>query len=251
MEPIKAIIIEDESRAQIYLKGVLKMVAPHVEVIAICDDLPSGVISIRKHKPNIVFLDIEMPKYNGLEIVNFFDENDLNFAIVFTTAYNQYAIQAFKTSAIDYLLKPIDPEELKATIDRFTKKHTIGSFNAIVKVSENLKKESKIAIPDGNNLVMIAPSEILYLKADNSYTQIVLTSGKKMVTSRFLKNFDESLKMYTHFFRCHKSYIINTKYIARYSKADGGTALLENQIEIPVSNDKVEELLSLFTRVNR
>lgn len=250
MEPIKAIIIEDESRAQIYLKGVLEMVAPQVEIVAVCDDLPSGVIAIRKHKPSLVFLDIEMPKYNGLEIVNFFDENEMNFAIIFTTAYNQYAIQAFKTSAIDYLLKPIDPEELKSAIERFARKQS-NPFNGIIQVSEQLKKESKIAIPDGNNLIMIAPSEILYLKADNSYTQIVLTSGKKMVTSRFLKNFEESLKEYNQFFRCHKSYIINTEYIVSYSKSDGGTVTLQNQIEIPVSTDKSEELLALFIRVVR
>ncbi len=250
MEPIKAIIIEDESRAQIYLKGVLEMVAPQVEIVAVCDDLPSGVITIRKHKPNLVFLDIEMPKYNGLEIVNFFDENEMNFSIIFITAYNQYAIQAFKTSAIDYLLKPIDPEELKSAIERFNKKHS-NPFSGIIHVSEQLKKESKIAVPDGNNLVMIAPSEILYLKADNSYTQIVLTSGKKMVTSRFLKNFEESLKEYNQFFRCHKSYIINTEYIVSYSKSEGGTITLKSQIEIPISPDKSDELLALFIRVTR
>ena len=246
----KAIIIEDEKRAQIYLKGIIEMHIPNIEICAVCDDLPSGVIAIRKHKPDLVFLDIEMPKYNGLEIVNFFDETELNFGIIFTTAYNQYAIQAFKTSAIDYLLKPIDPEELKTAIERFARKQS-NPFNGIIQVSEQLKKESKIAIPDGNNLVMIAPSEILYLKADNSYTQIVLTSGKKMVTSRFLKNFEESLKEYNQFFRCHKSYIINTEYIVSYSKSDGGTVTLQNQIEIPVSTDKSEELLALFIRVVR
>lgn len=250
METIKAIIIEDENRAQIYLKGVLEMIAPEVEIVSVCDDLPSGVIAIRKYKPDLVFLDIEMPKYNGLEIVNFFDENEMNFAIIFTTAYNQYAIQAFKTSAIDYLLKPIDPNELKAAIDRFSKKHT-NPFREIIQVTEQLKKETKIAIPDGNSLIMVAPSEILYLKADNSYTQIVLLSGKKMVTSRFLKNFEESLKEHSQFFRCHKSYIINTEYIVSYSKSDGGTVTLQNQIEIPVSGDKVEELLALFIRVIR
>ncbi|VXC28046.1 Two component transcriptional regulator, LytTR family [Flavobacterium sp. 9AF] len=247
---MKAIIIEDESRAQIYLKGIIEMVTPEINIVAMCDDLPSGVMAIRKHKPDIVFLDIEMPKYNGLEIVNFFDEKEINFGIIFTTAYNQYAIQAFKTSAIDYLLKPIDPEELKNTLERY-----ISNQNTILEkinlVKQQLYKESKIAIPDGNNLVMIQPSDIVYLKADNSYTQIVLNTGKKWVTSRFLKNFEESLKEYTHFFRCHKSYIINTQYIVSYSKSDGGTVTLENQIEIPVSSDKVEELLALFIRVVR
>ena len=247
---MKAIIIEDETRAQIYLKGIIEMVAPETTVVAICDDLPSGVIAIRKHKPDLVFLDIEMPKYNGLEIVNFFDEKEINFGIIFTTAYNQYAIQAFKTSAIDYLLKPIDPEELKNTLEKYVAKQNAW-FEKINSIQQQLNKVSKIAIPDGNNLIMIEPTEILYLKADNSYTQIILQSGKKIVTSRFLKNFEESLKEHSDFFRCHKSYIINTKYMVNYSKSDGGTVTLENQIEIPVSIDKVDELLALFIRVTR
>ena len=249
MEYIKAIIIEDETRAQIYLKGVIEMVTPQIKLVAVCDDLPSGVIAIRKYKPDLVFLDIEMPKYNGLEIVNFFDENDLNFAIIFTTAYNQYAIQAFKTSAIDYLLKPIDPDELKETVKRFSKNsHTFSKIND---AKQRLKKEVKIAIPDGNSLIMIIPSEIVFLKAENSYTQIVLSSGKSLITSRLLKNFEHSLKENTSFFRCHKSYIINTTFMDKYSKSDGGTVFLQNNIEIPVSVDKTEELLSLFTRIER
>ena len=247
---IKAIIIDDEKMARSLLKGMLEEYCNDVEVLETCIDLPSGVKAIRKLKPNLVFLDIEMPRYSGLELLDFFEDTEINFSIIFTTAYNQYAIQAFKTSAIDYLLKPIDPEELKSAIERFARKQS-NPFNGIIQVSEQLKKESKIAIPDGNNLIMIAPSEILYLKADNSYTQILLTSGKKMVTSRFLKNFEESLKEYNQFFRCHKSYIINTEYIVSYSKSDGGTVTLQNQIEIPVSTDKSEELLALFIRVVR
>lgn len=250
MEKIKAIIIEDEPRAQIYLKGLLEMVAPHVNIIGVCDDLPSGVIAIRKLTPHLVFLDIEMPKYNGLEIVNFFSEEEMNFAIIFTTAYNQYAIQAFKTSAIDYLLKPIDQEELRAAITRFNHKHR-AMFNQLVSVKQQLTKEAKIAIPDGTSLVMVAIADIVYLKADNSYTHVVLISGKKMLTSRFLKNFEESLQEYPQFLRCHKSYIINTDYIISYSRTDGGTVTLQNQIEVPVSVDKAEELLSLFIRVIR
>ena len=159
---MKAIIIEDEKRAQIYLQGVLEQVAPEINVIAVCDDLPSGVIAIRKHKPDLVFLDIEMPKYNGLEIINFFGENEIQFSIIFTTAYHQYALQAFKTSALDYLLKPIDPEELKETIERYKQKNKIQQYEQLVLLNESLTKETKIAIPDGNNLQLISSEEIMY-----------------------------------------------------------------------------------------
>ena len=183
---IKAVIIEDELRAQVYLKAVLEKIAPEVEVVAVCDDLPSGVIAIRKQKPNLVFLDIEMPKYSGLEIINFFDENEINFEIIFTTAYNQYAIQAFKTSALDYLLKPIDSEELKEAMNRFKIKQKL-SYKNLLLAKEHFTTETKIAIPDGNNLVMVSINDILYFKADSNYTQVVLTNGKKMITSRILK----------------------------------------------------------------
>ena len=248
---MKAIIIEDEKRAQIYLQGVLEQVAPEINIAAVCDDLPSGVIAIRKHKPDLVFLDIEMPKYNGLEIINFFSENEIQFSIIFTTAYNQYALQAFKTSAFDYLLKPIDSDELKETLNRYKQKNNIQNYEQLVSLNESLTKETKIAIPDGNNLQLIPTQEIMYFKAASNYTQILLENGKKYITSRILKNFEETLKDHKQFFRCHKSYIINTKFIECYSRSDGGTIILKNKHEIPVSPEKAEELLSFFIKIER
>ena len=247
---MKAIIIEDEKRAQIYLQGVLEQVAPEINVLAVCDDLPSGVIAIRKHKPDLVFLDIEMPKYNGLEIVNFFGENEIEFSIIFTTAYNQYAIQAFKTSALDYLLKPIDPEELKETIERYKQKQ-LTTFHKLQVAKLHLSHTEKIAIPDGNNLIMIEVNEILYLKADSNYTDIHLTNGKKYTTSRILKNFEETLSSYSQFFRCHKSYIVNILHTLKFSKANGGTVILKNDVEIPISIEKIDTFLKAFKKIPR
>lgn len=247
---MKAIIIEDEKRAQIYLQGVLEQVAPEINVVAVCDDLPSGVIAIRKHKPDLVFLDIEMPKYNGLEIINFFGENEIQFSIIFTTAYNQYALQAFKTSALDYLLKPIDPEELKETIERYKQKQ-LNTFHKLQVAKLRLSHTEKIAIPDGNNLIMIEVNEILYLKADSNYTDIHLTNGKKYTTSRILKNFEETLSSYSQFFRCHKSYIVNILHTLKFSKANGGTVILKNDVEIPISIEKIDTFLKAFKKIPR
>lgn len=247
---MKAIIIEDEKRAQIYLKGVINQVAPEIEVVAICDDLPSGVLAIRKFQPEIVFLDIEMPKYNGLEIVNFFGKDEIQFNIIFTTAYNQYAIQAFKTSALDYLLKPIDPEELKETIERYKQKQ-LTTFHKLQVAKLSLAHTEKIAIPDGNNLIMIEVNEILYLKADSNYTDIHLTNGKKYTTSRILKNFEETLSSYSQFFRCHKSYIVNILHTLKFSKANGGTVILKNDVEIPISIEKTDTFLKAFKKIPR
>lgn len=250
MEKIKAIIIEDESRAQIYLKGVVETNFDEIDIVAICDDLPSGVMAIRKQKPDLVFLDIEMPKYSGLEIGNFFNDDELDFGIIFTTAYNQYAIKAFKTAAIDYLLKPIDAEDLRMALQNFHKRRALTN-RQLSQLKREIRNDAKIVIPDGNNLVMLPPDDILYLRADNSYTTVVLTSGKKHVTSRFLKNFEESLSGYPQFLRCHKSYIVNMDYVNGYNKADGGTVQLSNGVSVPVSPDKLNLLLARFTRVNR
>lgn len=247
---MKAIIIEDEKRAQIYLKGVINQVAPEIEVVAICDDLPSGVLAIRKFQPEIVFLDIEMPKYNGLEIVNFFGKDEIQFNIIFTTAYNQYAIQAFKTSALDYLLKPIDPEELKETMERYKQKQ-LTTFHKLQVAKLSIAHTERIAIPDGNNLIMIEVNEILYLKADSNYTDIHLTNGKKYTTSRILKNFEETLSSYSQFFRCHKSYIINILHTLKFSRVNGGTIVLKNDVEIPISIEKTDTFLKAFKKIPR
>ncbi|MFN4199314.1 MAG: LytR/AlgR family response regulator transcription factor [Flavobacterium sp.] len=244
---MKAIIIEDEQRAQIYLKAMLMELAPEIEVVATCDDLPSGVIAIRKHKPELVFLDIEMPKYNGLDIIHFFDDTEMNFSIIFTTAYNQYAIQAFKTNALDYLLKPIDPNELIETIGRYKK--LSSQRNQLKSIQNLLQPEIKIAVPDGNSLIMISPQDIVYLKADNSYTIIHLNSGKKWITSRLLKNFEIKLNTCEFIIRIHKSYMINMNYVDGFSKSNGGTVILQNNIEVPISAEKVEMFLQHFSKI--
>ena len=120
---MKAIIIDDEKRARVTLKLLLNEYCPDIEIVAECENLPTGVKAIRKHNPDLVLLDIEMPGHSGLELLDFFDEDDVRFSIIFTTAYNEYAIQAFKFSAIDYLLKPINPDQLVAAIKRLQKQH--------------------------------------------------------------------------------------------------------------------------------
>lgn len=245
---MRVIIIEDEKRAQIYLEKILLDIAPQILIIEKCDDLPSGVIAIKKHQPDLVFLDIEMPKYSGLDILKFFNLEEMTFKIIFTTAYNHYAIEGYTVMAIDYLLKPIHPDKLKNALE----KAEILQKNSLEKITV-LKQNnpSKIAFPDGNQIKLIDTNEIIYLKADNSYTQIHLTTGKKMITSRLLKNFEDSLQNQKDFFRCHKSYIINTKYMESFSKSNGGTVVLQHNIEIPVSIDKVEDLLKRFLKVSR
>lgn len=250
---IQAIIIDDEKRARVNLTLLLNEYCSDVKIIAECENLPEGVKAIRKNKPDLVFLDIEMPGHSGLELLDFFDENEISFKIIFTTAYQEYAIQAFKFSAVDYLLKPINPTELTEAITRFSKEKEKSGNYALLK--ENLKQDSfkKIAIPSGNSLVFIETEKIIYLKGEGAYSEIVCTNNEKHLVSRNLKNFEEilCLQNQTHFNRIHKSYIVNTNYIKAYNKSDGGSVELINGVHLPISNEKVASILETIQLIRR
>jgi two-component system LytT family response regulator len=249
----KTIIIEDEKRAQILLQNILENHFPTIEIMAVADDLPSGVKAIRKHKPDFVFLDIEMPNFSGLEILDFFDENQVDFSIIFTTAYNHYAIEALKISAVDYLLKPLNKEDIKEAILRFERKNSTqnqDSFSSLKSIIQE-KKINKIAVPDGNQLHFIKPETIIYIKADNSYSEIYLEDGKKMTVSRSIKNFEDGLKQNNSFCRIHKSYLVNALYVERYDKSNGGWVTLSNQTELPISTEKISDFLNMIDKISR
>lgn len=249
---IKAILIDDEDKARTLLSKMLHEVAPEVQILADCGDLPNGIKAIRKHKPDIVFLDIEMPGYSGLEILDFFNDDEINFSIIFVTAYNQYAIRALKMSAVDYLLKPVDPTELEEAIQRFVKREKRNELNyAVLKgnIHHNLAK--KIAVPSGNEIRFIEFDEIVYLKADSSYTELFFANGEKLLVSRTLRNFEEVLNAEAGFFRCQKSYIVNIAYISNFVKSDGGYLIMRNDAKIPTSPDKSGELLELIKMIKR
>lgn len=249
---IKAIIVDDELRARTLLKGLLAEFCKDVEVVADCDNLPNGVKAIRKHRPDIVFLDIEMPGHSGLELMEFFNEDEAGFSIIFTTAYNQYAVQAFKLSAIDYLLKPIEPEELENAVNRYKKRNHTDKANMNL-LMESLKGNTanKIAVPASNGTKFIELSTIIYLRAENTYTEILTNDDKKILVSRTLKNFEEALSSNPKFFRSHKSYIVNTDYITDYIKSDGGYLVMDKKYEVSISTDKVQDFLEMSIPIKR
>uniref|UniRef100_UPI00404B860D LytR/AlgR family response regulator transcription factor n=1 Tax=Flavobacterium sp. TaxID=239 RepID=UPI00404B860D len=248
---MKAIIIDDENRARVALQLLLAEYCPQIEVIAECENLSEGVKAIRKFQPELVLLDIEMPGHSGLELLDFFDEKDINFSIIFTTAYNEYAIQAFKFSAIDYLLKPINPEQLLEAVNRLEKQQLkLENLNAL---KENIKQEnlSKIAVPSGNSLVFLDVSKILYIKGEGAYSEVFCINGMKNLVTRNLKNFENILCTNPSFLRVHKSYIVNFEYVVAYSKSDGGYIELENKKQIPISSDKIALILDKIKIIKR
>lgn len=240
----RAIIIDDEEMARVLLQGLLAECATDIEVVDLCKDLPSGVKSIHKHKPDLVFLDIEMPGHSGLELLDFFDESEVNFSIIFVTAYNRYAIQAFKLSAVDYLLKPIEIEDLLQSLELFRKNQYRKQENLSI-LKHNLKQNAnkKIALHTLGNISFVDISEILFFQGEGSYTKVFLKNAKPVTLSKGLKNFETMLADIPEFFRCHKSYIVNLQHITDYVKADGGYLIIDKEHHIGVSSDKVDELL--------
>jgi two-component system LytT family response regulator len=247
---IPAIIIDDELRARTLLEGMLKSYLPHVNVLAMCEDVPQGVKAIKKFKPALIFLDIEMPRHSGLEILEFFNEEEVDFEIIFVTGYNQYVINALKLSAIDYLLKPLDITELEQAVERYEKKQQKQDFKLL---SQNLRgnDSGKIAVPSGETIKIITVNDIRFLKADNSYTEIHLTDHSVVIASRTLKNFDEMLTGRYTFFRSHKSYLVNTLMVKEYVKSDGGYLVMDDSTTVSISPDKVEEFLSIMKFIKR
>lgn len=246
---MKAIIIDDEKKARIALSLLLEEYCPEIEILATCENLPVGVKAIRKYQPEIVFLDIEMPGHSGLELLEFFDEDDVNFSIIFTTAYNEFALQAFKLSALDYLLKPNNPDELVQAVERFKKQKQV-QFKAL---AENISKEKpdKIAIRSGNEMILLKISEISHIKGKGSYAELVMIDNTTHLVSRNLKNFENVLIKDDRFLRIHKSYIVNFDEVVSYSKSDGGWLNLKNNISIPISPEKMDLIIERVSHIKR
>lgn len=242
---LKAIIIDDEKMARTLLEGLINEYCSDIKVVETCQDLATGVKAIRKLKPDLVFLDIEMPGHSGLELLEFFSEEEVDFSIIFVTAYNQYAIQAFKLSAVDYLLKPVDADDLIQSVDRYKKNNSTVNYEVL---KQNLSGNSpqKIAVPSSNSIKFIEVDEILFFKAEGAYTDITLLDGKVITVSKGLKKFEDTLIDNTKFFRCHKSYIINLDHITEHVKSEGGYLMLQNKYQVSLSNDRVSELYKLM-----
>ena len=247
---MKALIVDDEERARLNLRLLIHEFCPEIVIVDECKNIPEAVKSILKHQPEIVFLDIEMPGHSGLELLDFFNEKDINFSIIFTTAYNNYAIRAFKLSAVDYLLKPINPLELQNSIGLIHKKN--NQTKHLSTLRKNLEQQDAIiGVPVSGKIIFVNSKDILYLKAEGSYTNIIKTDHKNILVSRNLRSFEDNLEFDKNFFRLHKSFIVNISYISAIIKSNGGSVELINGEEIPASPEKINEILEVVRLLKR
>lgn len=252
MDKIKALVVDDEKHARVLLRKMIEEYCEEVVVLDEAEDVPSCVKLIHKYKPDLIFLDIEMPGHSGLELLDFFGDEDPGFSVVFTTAYHQYAIQAFKLSAIDYLLKPIEPTDLMDVLDRFKKiKGNIRTQLEYFKTITSGVANTNVLVPTSSGLRFINMDEIMYIQADNTYCEIMLSSGRVIIASRTLKNFEDSLKDDGRFLRSHKSYIVNTNFVDEYIKGDGGYLIMKDKKEIPITTERSKELIDRNVLIRR
>jgi len=246
---LTAIVIDDEINGRIALKQKLHDYCPTVRVVAEAENGREGIELIHKHQPQLVFLDIEMPVMDGFAMLAAI--TDKKFHLVFTTAYDQYAIKAIKYAAFDYLLKPIDIDELVATIERLAGQPP-GDITGkkLETLEQNLLTKpflNKIAIPTSEGILFFDIAKIVRLEAESNYTLIYFDDHIKIIASRTLKEFEEILPSDT-FFRIHNSHIIHLYFIKKYIRGDGGQVEMKNGDQVPVSRRKKDEFLKLIGR---
>jgi two-component system LytT family response regulator len=246
---MKAIIIDDEQHCIKTLQWTLAQYCPDVEIVATAENGTNGKNSIEAFNPDIVFLDIEMPMMNGIDMLKSFEE--ISFEVIFTTAYDKYAINAIKLNALDYLLKPIDKDELIAAVDKIKTKKLKIDKSQIENLHEvhKTKIADKIAITTNDGLQFIALQNIIRIEADGSYSIFYLLEGKKIVLSKKLGDVEELLEHNLEFFRPQKSHIINLKFVEKYIRTDGGEIIMVDNSRLALSRNKKDEFLEMFAKI--
>lgn len=248
---ISCVLIDDEKKARETFEMIVQRYLPDkLQLIANCESVKEGAHCIHTLHPDIVFLDIEMPGENGFKLFDYID--NIDFEVVFLTAYKNYAIDAIHFSAFEYLLKPLDYQELKEVIVKYERKRKERNNNLNVKaLLSNLNIgadiSSKIALPTLSGYQMEKISQIIYCAADENYTKIYTVCGECILVSRTLKVVEEMLPA-DHFFRIHKSYLVNMNFVKSYNRIDGHKILLENGVELEIATRRNEEFVKALTK---
>lgn len=243
---MKAILVDDENNAIEVLLILLKEYCKQIEIIGVANGGEQAVELIRKLNPDVVFLDIAMPHKNGFEVL--METKDCNYQTIFTTAFDEYAIQAFKVAAVDYLLKPIDADEL---INAVSKLKTSNSSNThVVQMVDDFmqNRNIKIALPLGDAYNFYLPSEIVRCESDSNYTHIYFANSKRITVAKTLKDIDENLKG-LGFVRIHQSHLINRDFIKGMSRGDAGFVILNDDTRLPVSRSKKDSFFESIRKL--
>lgn len=245
---IKAIIIDDEKHCIVTLEHLIAQLDA-ITVVAKTQNSTEAKSLIEEHQPDIVFLDIEMPEMSGFDVINQYDK--LPFKVIFTTAYDQYALKALRLNALDYLLKPIDINDIKEALTKYENKELSISKDQIqnLHVFTNGKMQDTIALSTQQGLLFVKIDDIMYLEASSCYTYIVMSDKTKHLASKTMATFEEVLNDNALFFRTHKSHIVNLKFIKQYIRGEGGELIMQDGNNIALSRNRKQEFLNLFKKI--
>lgn len=244
----KAVIIDDETRGCLSLQKMLQHSCPEIEVAALAHSGAEGIEKINEHQPQLIFLDIQMPDMTGFNMLEQLEA--IGFDIIFTTAFDQYAIKAFRFSAVDYLLKPIDMDELKEAVHKFRQRREGAQLQQYEQFNSLFHQITlkKIALPMQEGLMFVNIDDIIRLQSTSNYTTFYLSNKKSIMVSKTLGDFETLLEPH-YFYRTHNSHIINLAHAEKYLKGEGGTVVMSDKSEIEVSRRKKEEFLKKLEEV--
>lgn len=245
---MKALIIDNESNIRSALKQLLAVNCAEVLTVAEADGVSSGLAAISALKPDLVFLDVEMDDGTGIELLQ--KLGHISFQLIFITAHNKYAIDAFRFSAIDFLLKPIDAEELRNAVQKAAGNHQNNQLKEQIAVLQDslqvvLKKNKKLVLKDSASIYFVQIDDIIRCESESQYTEFFLVDGSRIVISKSLKEYEEMLEPFG-FIRPHHSHLINLNKIVRFDKNDGGHLLMQNNHQVPVSQRKKTQILQIL-----
>ncbi|MCD4730695.1 MAG: LytTR family DNA-binding domain-containing protein [Bacteroidales bacterium] len=250
LDMLRTLIIDDEAHFRESLSNMLKLHCPNAKLVGKAEGVKSGVEAIMKYHPDLILLDIKMKDGTGFDLLK--KTNNIDFKVIFITAYDQYAIKAFKFSALDYLLKPVESHDLKEAIDKADKisqKEVNIQLDTLANnLQTNDQTKKKIILKTFDNVYLLKVKEIIYVESDGRYSTFFLESGENVMVSNTLKHYQEMLIDFG-FFRVHKSYLINLNHIHRFEKAEGGYVILTDDAKVPVASRKRDQLLEMFNRI--
>ncbi len=247
---IRCILIDDEADSLEVMEMLLKTHCPQVQIAAICHSAEQGISAINHYRPDVVFLDVEMPNMNGFDMLEKFDK--LFFDVVFVTAYHQFAIRAFRYSALNYLLKPVDADDLKETIRRIETSRTPPlkeQMELLLQSVHNRESQTitRIALTTSYGMLFADTKDIIYCESDNNYTHVKMAGGNKILVSKTMKEIDETLAG-PDFYRIHNSYLINLNHIKKFVRGEGGYVMMDDDTMVSISRTKKQAFLELFSK---
>lgn len=246
---LRVVIVEDEKHSRETLKSLLLEFCSDIELVGLAGSVNEAVKLIKEQQPEVIFLDIELQTGTGFDVLN--QVSNLNFEVIFTTAFEHYAIKAVKFSSLDYLLKPIDIEELQSAVEKAQKRKDQKVYKKqletlMLNIKDQKSKLNKICLATTDGFEFIEVSDIIYCKAEGSYTSFVIKNSPSILVSKHLKEY-ENLLLEHDFMRVHKSYLINLKEVKKYIKSDGGYIIMTNDAPVSISRSKKEDFIEIMS----